>query len=254
MNHQERRGRTHRKNRFQFTITSFTTTQTAMIFSSGKPAALLAASLLAISVMTSLSGCQREQTAQPDKTAARPLDPAAELDRAQNGDARAQFNVGMLYLKGEGVPQDYKEARFWFEKAARHGLADAQTSLATLYRDGLGTSADLAQAMQWFEKAAQQGNADAQIGMARLLLNENLSRENMDKARQWLEMASSQGTEEATRLLSCFSGDGHPTDLGNIRTWLATCRTPDQTPPDTPPAGTPEKTPGTEPACKPASR
>ena len=226
-----------------------------MFFSSGKPAALLATSLLVISAMASLAGCQREQATSPDKTAAvRPSDPATELARAHNGDARAQFNVGLLYLNGEGVPQDYKEARFWIEKAARRGLADAQTSLGALYRDGLGTSADLTQAMQWFEKAAQQGNADAQISMARLLLNENLSRENMDKARQWLEMASSQGTEEATRLLSCFSGDGHPTDLGNIRTWLATCRTPDQTPPDTPPTATPAKTLDTAPAGKPASR
>lgn len=190
-----------------------------MFFSSGKPAALLATSLLVISAMASLAGCQREQATSPDKTAAvRPSDPATELARAHNGDARAQFNVGLLYLKGEGVPQDYKEARFWIEKAA------------------------------------QQGNADAQISMARLLLNENISRENMDKARQWLEMASSQGTEEATRLLSCFSGDGHPTDLGNIRTWLATCRTPDQTPPDTPPTATPAKTLDTAPAGKPASR
>ena len=223
----------------------FTDYERAMFFSSGKPAALLSATLLAISVMTSLAGCQREQATSPDKTtaAARPVDPAAELARAHNGDARAQFNVGMLYLKGEGVPQDYKEARFWIEKAARRGLADAQASLGALYRDGLGTSADLAQAMQWFEKAAQQGNADAQVSMARLLLNENFSRENMDKAKQWLEMASSQGTEEATRLLSCFSGDGKHADLGKIRTWLATCRTPDQTPPDTRPTGTPAKTP-----------
>ncbi len=222
----------------------------------GKQTALLAAALLAISLVTPLAGCRQQQSAPADNTAVtgRPIDPATELARAHNGDARAQLNVGLLYLKGEGVPQDYNEARFWIEKAARRGLADAQASLGALYRDGLGTSADLTQAMQWFEKAAQQGNAKAQLDMARLLLEENFSRENMDKARQWLEMASSQGTEEANRLLSCFSGNDKPVDPDKIRDWLATCRMPAQTAPATPPAGTPPATPDTAKTSAPASR
>ena len=93
----------------------------------------------------SLAGCQREKApATPEAaTVSSPsVDPAAELSRAHDGDARAQLHVGLLYLRGEGVPQDYREARFWIEKAARQGLADAQTRLGTLYRDGTGSAPD----------------------------------------------------------------------------------------------------------------
>lgn len=130
----------------------------------------------------SLAGCQREKAPATPETAtvsSPSVDPAAELSRAHDGDARAQLRVGLLYLRGEGVPQDYREARFWIEKAARQGLADAQTRLGTLYRDGTGSAPDPELARQWLEKAAGQGHAEAQIRLARLLLADSLHAENI---------------------------------------------------------------------------
>ena len=42
---------------------------------------------------------------------------------AEQGDAQAQYYLGVLYFKGEGVPQDYVQAREWWLKAAEQGIA-----------------------------------------------------------------------------------------------------------------------------------
>jgi TPR repeat protein len=80
---------------------------------------------------------------------------------AEQGDATAQYNLGVLYDKGRGVPQDYAQARQWWEKAAIQGDANAQLYLGTLYAFGRGGPQDHAAARQWFEKSAVQGHANA---------------------------------------------------------------------------------------------
>jgi TPR repeat protein len=52
---------------------------------------------------------------------------------AEQGNALAQYHVGMLYHKGRGVPQDDRQARKWYAKAAAQGQPKAQFSLGTLY-------------------------------------------------------------------------------------------------------------------------
>ena len=48
---------------------------------------------------------------------------------AEQGDADAQFNLGVMYAEGEGVARDDAEARRWYRKAAEQGHADAQHNL-----------------------------------------------------------------------------------------------------------------------------
>ena len=48
--------------------------------------------------------------------------------RANQGDARAQDNLGYMYDKGRGVAQDSKQAAFWYRKAADQGDAPATTN------------------------------------------------------------------------------------------------------------------------------
>ena len=54
------------------------------------------------------------------------------LPLAEQGDAFAQYNLGLMYDQGLGVPQDYKEAVKWYRLAAEQGYADAQTNLDAL--------------------------------------------------------------------------------------------------------------------------
>jgi hypothetical protein len=75
---------------------------------------------------------------------------------AEQGDAAAQNNLGVMYYKGEGVPQDYAKAVKWFRKTAEQGNADAQYSLGLMYDEGLGVPQDYAQAHMWYNLAASR--------------------------------------------------------------------------------------------------
>src|ERR1019366_8653341 len=52
---------------------------------------------------------------------------------ATEGDAAAQYNLGLIYENGTGVPQDYAESVRWYRKSAEQGLANAQYNLGYIY-------------------------------------------------------------------------------------------------------------------------
>ncbi len=80
---------------------------------------------------------------------------------AEQGNAHAQYSLGVLYDNGWGVPQDYGQARHWWEKAAAQGLVDAQVSLGFLYAEGRGVPRDFVQAYKWYSLAGANGNKNA---------------------------------------------------------------------------------------------
>ena len=64
-------------------------------------------------------------------------------------------NLGVLYNNGEGVKQDYTQARQWYEKAAAAGDAGAMVNLGYLYGHGDGVKQDYTQARHWNEKGCR---------------------------------------------------------------------------------------------------
>lgn len=80
---------------------------------------------------------------------------------AEQGHAGAQFNLGLLFAEGHGVPQDSAKAAEWFTRAAEQGNVDAQNNLGVMYLIGEGVERDASKAIAWFEKAAAQGNEEA---------------------------------------------------------------------------------------------
>jgi alpha/beta superfamily hydrolase len=84
---------------------------------------------------------------------------------AEQGHATAQANLGMMYDSGQGVEQDAKQAVFWYSKAAEQGHATAQANLGMMYESGQGVERDAKQAVVWYRKAAEQGNARAQTNL-----------------------------------------------------------------------------------------
>jgi TPR repeat protein len=73
---------------------------------------------------------------------------------AEQGNAKAQYNLGVMYRNGHGVPQDDAEAVGWYRKAAEQGYATAQHKLGVMYGKGLGVPQDEAQAYMWFKLAS----------------------------------------------------------------------------------------------------
>jgi TPR repeat protein len=83
------------------------------------------------------------------------------------GNVYAQFNLGLLYSSGQGLPQDHAQAHIWFRKAADQGDARAQVYLGGMYRVGRGVRQDDAQAVALFRKAANQGTSSPRPTLAR---------------------------------------------------------------------------------------
>src|SRR6266566_2669429 len=82
--------------------------------------------------------------------------------RAEQGDAKAEADLGSMYSQGKGVSQDYAEALRWYHKAAEQGDAKAEADLGSMYSQGKGVSQDYVEALRWYHKAADQGDAKAE--------------------------------------------------------------------------------------------
>jgi TPR repeat protein len=82
---------------------------------------------------------------------------------AEQGHADAQYNLGVLYDRGDGrgIAQDFQEAAKWYRMAAIQGNAEAQFNLGILYSRGKGVPLDLVQAYVLFDLASANGDADA---------------------------------------------------------------------------------------------
>ena len=84
--------------------------------------------------------------------------------------AGAQFNLGVMYEGGLGVPQDYAQAMEWWRKAAEQGDPSAQLNLGAMFAEGRGVAQDYAQAVAWWRKAAEQEDARAQSDLAAMCM------------------------------------------------------------------------------------
>lgn len=78
---------------------------------------------------------------------------------AEQGDAGDQFNLGLLYLDGRGVPLDLEQAVKWFTRAAEQDYEKAQLNLGAMYGAGQGVKRDYVQAYKWLNICASKGNA-----------------------------------------------------------------------------------------------
>jgi uncharacterized protein len=78
---------------------------------------------------------------------------------AEGGDPIAQYNLGLLYLDGHGVPQSSAEAVNWFRRAAEQDYTQAQHNLGAMYGSGQGVKRDFVQAYKWLNVCAAKGNS-----------------------------------------------------------------------------------------------
>lgn len=73
---------------------------------------------------------------------------------AEGGLAQAQFQVGLCFFRGSGVPKNYGMAEKWFRRAAEQGFAEAQFVLYLMYDRGWGVKANRTEADKWLNKVA----------------------------------------------------------------------------------------------------
>ena len=114
---------------------------------------------------------------------------------AEAGYASVQFNLGIMYSQGQGVPQDYAEAVKWYRLAADQGDADAQYNLGFMYSQGQGVPQDYAEAVKWHRLAADQGNALAQTNLGYMYDKGQGVLQDKITAHMWYNIGSANGNE-----------------------------------------------------------
>ena len=80
---------------------------------------------------------------------------------AEQGLARAQNNLGVMYANGYGVPENDKTAVKWLTLAAKQGYAGAQGNLGVMYAKGEGVLTDSKRAYMWWNLGSYNGNENA---------------------------------------------------------------------------------------------
>ena len=141
---------------------------------------------------------------------------------AEQGNAKAQTNLGVRYLNGRGVPQDDAEAVRWFRQAAEQGLAESQFNLGVMYTTGEGVPQDDAEAMRWFRQAAEQGHAKAQYNLGFIYENGEGVPLDYAEAERWYRLAAAQGDARAQHDLGVgyATGEGVPQDDAEAVRWF----------------------------------
>lgn len=140
---------------------------------------------------------------------------------AEQGDAAAQYNLGVLYENGQGVVKDYSRAAVWYRKSADMGDVNAQNNLANLYMFGLGVPLDIGEAVKWLRKAGEQGEPGAQFNLGILYMIGSSVPQDYQQAQTWLRKAAAQGEAEAQYNLGVMAerGDGVPKDAVEAYAW-----------------------------------
>ena len=126
------------------------------------------------------------------KTAYKLLAPLAE-----QGNAKAQFRLGVMYEHSLGVPQDYKTAVKWYRLSAEQGLAIAQSRLGFLHLLGIrGVQQDYKEAVKWSRLAAEQGNAIAQYFLGHSYADGQGVLQDYALAHMWFNLCGASGDDE----------------------------------------------------------
>lgn len=120
---------------------------------------------------------------------------------AKNNHPDALYNIGLLYMKGHGVEQNYIQAKEYFKQAAFYGSADAAYNLGVLYKRGKVGHPSSKTAIYWWKQAAEQGHADSQFNYGVMLAYGNGLKKDVPAALQWWNKAAAQGHQDAIQTL-----------------------------------------------------
>lgn len=116
---------------------------------------------------------------------------------ADQGNPDAQFNLGVLYQFGQGVPVDPAKAVFWYRQAAQAGQPNALNNLAYAYSAGLGVHADQNLALAYYHQAANLGQLSSLYTLGRRAENGEGQTRDFELAARYYEQAGAKGHAKA---------------------------------------------------------
>ncbi len=125
---------------------------------------------------------------------------------AESNHVAAMTLLAWMYVKGEGVKEDHTIAFNWYQKAAEANDPDAQCALADLYHDGKpGIEQNLNAMLHWYERAANAGHAKAQYMLGQMMAQGKLIQQNDEAAFQWLTLAVLNESQAAKQELAMLT-------------------------------------------------
>jgi TPR repeat protein len=135
-------------------------------------------------------------------------------ERAEQGEAYAQNQLGIMNRDGLGVEQDFEEAMRWFQKAADQHDASAFINIGFMYGNGQGVARDYDEEMRWIRKAADAGDPVGQYDLGVMISEARRTKDCDEEATPWIQKAAQQGHPPALRELGLryVKGRGIPRD------------------------------------------
>ena len=141
---------------------------------------------------------------------------------AEQGDPDAQYNLGLLYMNGQGVEKNDRTALMWFTRAGQQGIADAQYNAGVMFYLGKGVYPSDITAVKWWQLAAEKGHANAENNLAIMYAFANGVGKDPVKAIALWTAAAEQGHPDAIdSLINAYSGKmvGFKADPAKAKYW-----------------------------------
>src|SRR5215831_606454 len=147
---------------------------------------------------------------------------------AEQGNAYGQYNLGWMYQMGKGVPQSDTEAVKWYRKSAEQGFtlvqSNVQSNLGMMYATGRGVPQSDTEAVAWYRKAAEQGNAYGQHNLGWMYANGRGVSQDIVKAYMWGSLAVLNGQSKADPLRDAVAKDLTPSQLSQAQAMAQQCQ------------------------------
>ena len=134
------------------------------------------------------------------------------MPAAKRGNAKAQYFVSELYIKGIEIEQNHPEALSWLEKSAKQGYPPAQSKLGDRYAYGYAVEKSDRLAVEWWKRAAEQGVIDAQFNLANMYATGRGVEKSSEKARFWYQKVAEKGSPLAQQALNRLAGQAEEGD------------------------------------------
>lgn len=114
------------------------------------------------------------------------------LQKAEQGDVRAQTTIGFLYYEAKGIPQNPEKAIHWSKLAAQAGHGPAQINLGYFYSIGFGVPKDVNQTVYWYEAAVKQGMPLANYNLGSMYVHGTDVEKNLEKAAGYFKKSAAK--------------------------------------------------------------
>ena len=137
------------------------------------------------------------------------------IKQADEGDDRAQYQLGLVYYNGDGINKNYRRAYCYFQKAADQGHAEAQFMLGEMLRSGKKIGKDLKRAFEWYTLASQQGHIPSKHCLAGMVYDGEGCKRDAKRGKELFEEVAKGGYAPSQMVLGAiYVGEG-------VEPWMA---------------------------------